>query len=294
MEKRYDVIIIGAGIVGMATAYRLLEHSPGLRVCVIEKENKISAHQTGNNSGVIHSGVYYKPGGLRATNCIRGYKMLLEFCREEGIAHEVCGKIIVATEEYQLAQLQIIQERGIANGLEGIQRLSIHELREKEPYVNGLEGLFVPQAGIVDYPGMNQRMMEKSLEKGMDIFLNEKVVKVIKHSHGVEVSTENKSYVGSIMINCAGLYSDHIAAHTHDHLKMKILPFRGEYFKIKKEREYLVKHLIYPAPDPNFPWLGVHFTRMIHGGIEAGPNAVLAFKREDYIQTILRPTHMTI
>ncbi len=285
MEKKYDVIIIGAGIVGMATAYRLLENSPSLQVCLLEKEDKISAHQTGNNSGVIHSGIYYKPGGLRATNCIRGYKMLLNFCEEEGIEYEVCGKIIVATEEHQLPQLRIIHERGIENGLEGIKRMTISELKEREPFVTGIEGLFVPQAGIVDYPGMNQRMMEKSVDKGLEIFMKEKVIKVIKNAHGVEVVTENKRYLGSLMINCAGLYSDHIASQTHADLKMKILPFRGEYFKIRKDKEYLVKHLIYPAPDPNFPWLGVHFTRMVKGGIEAGPNAVLAFRREGYKKT---------
>jgi len=282
MEQKYDVIIIGAGIVGLATAYRLLQYKPDIRLCILEKEELIAKHQTGNNSGVIHSGIYYKPGGLRATNCRRGYKMLLEFCQEENIAYDVCGKIIVATQDYQLPLLDVIFERGEANGLQGLSKLDIAQLKEHEPHVQGLKGLWVPQAGIVDYMGVAHRLHEKILKAGGEVILGQKVEKVDNRGTQCELVTASKTYIGKLMINCAGLYSDKVALYTRDSLDMRILPFRGEYYKIKPEREYLVKNLIYPAPDPNFPWLGVHFTRMIKGGIEAGPNAVLAFRREGY------------
>lgn len=283
MEKKYDVLIIGAGIVGLATAYQLLKKNPKLQVAVLDKENQVGKHQTGNNSGVIHSGIYYKPEGLRAKNNREGYRMLLDFCKQENIAYEITGKIIVATESYQVPTLDVIMDRGVKNGLDGLKLLDIAQLREIEPHVAGVKGIWVPQAGIVDFPGVTNAYAKNVQAMGGEIHLNEKVIHVSNSSSTCQVSTQNKTYTAKLVVNCGGLYSDTLAKYTHNtDLGMQILPFRGEYYKIRKEREYLVKNLIYPAPDPNFPWLGVHFTRMIHGGIEAGPNAVLAFRREGY------------
>lgn len=282
MERKFDIVIIGAGIVGLATAYQLLKQRPELKLCILEKEDRVAKHQTGNNSGVIHSGIYYKPGGLRAQNCMRGYRMLIDFCEEEKISYDICGKIIVATQDFQVPLLDVIMERGKANGLNGLQMMNLGQLKEIEPHVNGKKGIWVPQTGIVDFPAMAVRMGDKIRAMGGEIFLTEKVEKIENTGSQTIIITEGNTYVSKLMINCAGLYSDKIALFSHKKLEMRILPFRGEYYKIKPEREYLVKNLIYPAPDPNFPWLGVHYTRMIHGGIEAGPNAVLAFRREGY------------
>ena len=283
MEKKYDILIVGAGIVGLATAYKLLEKNKGLKIAVLDKEDRIGKHQTGNNSGVIHSGIYYKPEGLRAKNNREGYKMLLDFCQKENIKYEITGKIIVATEKHQVPTLDVIMDRGFQNGLDGLKLMDIQQLREIEPHVAGIKGIWVPQAGIIDFPGVTEAYAKNIKEWGADIFLNEKVIKIENKGSECHIITNNKTYTASLMVNCAGLYSDKLAQQTHEKdLGMQILPFRGEYFKIRKEREYLVKNLIYPAPDPSFPWLGVHFTRMIKGGIEAGPNAVLAFRREGY------------
>lgn len=273
-----DILIIGGGIVGLASALQLQRSNPSLKITLLEKESLLARHQTGNNSGVIHSGIYYKPGSLKATNCIRGYHLLIEFCKEQGIPFELCGKIIVATEEKEQAQLTILFERGIQNGLLGLKRLTKEELHEHEPYVNGLDGIFVPQTGIVDYKLVAEKYGELLRTNGADIRLGEKVTAI----KGNDVITEKGNYTAKLIINCAGLYSDKVASMTHPHLNVKIIPFRGEYFKIRKEKEYLVRNLIYPVPDPSFPFLGVHFTRMAKGGVEAGPNAVLAFRREGY------------
>ncbi len=273
-----DIIIIGGGIVGLATALQIQQSNPSIRLLLLEKEPHLAMHQTGNNSGVIHSGLYYKPGSLKATNCIRGYHLLVQFCRDHGIPFELCGKIVVATENHERAQLTTLYERGLQNGLTGMKRLTRDELHEHEPYVNGLEGLHVPQTGIVDYKLVAEKYGELLHQGGSEIHLGEKV-KAIK---GKEVITDKGSYSAKLMINCAGLYSDKVASMTVKDLNVKIIPFRGEYYKLRKEKEYLVRNLIYPVPDPNFPFLGVHFTRMAKGGVEAGPNAVLAFKREGY------------
>lgn len=281
MQK--DVVIIGAGIVGLATAYQLLKQKPGLSLNIIEKEKDIALHQTGNNSGVIHSGIYYKPGSLRAQNCLRGYRYLLNFCEEHGIQYEVCGKIIVATQAHQLPSLDVIMQRGIENGMQGLRFMNLEETREIEPHVMGIKAIWVPQAGIVDFPGVAKELKRQIEEMGGEFCFNQEVKKIESGGANLEIITDKESFQAKLGINCAGLYSDHVAKHTHtEKLGMKILPFRGEYYKIKPEREYLVNNLIYPAPDPNFPWLGVHFTRMIKGGIEAGPNAVLALAREGY------------
>lgn len=282
---QYDIIIIGGGIVGLATALKIKERQPGLKLAVIEKEDHLAAHQTGHNSGVIHSGVYYKPGSLKARNCIRGYQMLLDFCRQHNIPHELCGKIIVATSREEIPQLEKIQDRGQQNGLTGLKRLSVEEIKAIEPHVNGIDAIFVPQAGIIDYTTVALKYADLIREKDGNFMLGEKV-KDIRQKKGVStVITDHNSYDARLVVNCAGLYSDKIARLTQEKLNIKIIPFRGEYYEISKERQHLVRNLIYPVPDPNFPFLGVHFTRMIQGGVEAGPNAVLAFQREGYTKS---------
>jgi (S)-2-hydroxyglutarate dehydrogenase len=279
---RYDIIIVGGGIVGLGTAIKLLTSRPGTRVLVIEKESEVGKHQTGNNSGVIHSGLYYKPGSLKAKNCIHGYNLLIAFCRENDIPFELCGKIVVATDEAELPLLKNLFDRGHQNGLTGFKMLGAEELKEYEPHVTGVGGFFVPQTGIVDYKVVAEKYAEKIRTLGAEIRLNERVLNIATESSAVTVSTDKSTYTSSVIVNCAGLYSDKVAALTSPDVNVKIIPFRGEYYKLKKEKEYLVKNLIYPVPDPNFPFLGVHFTRMMKGGVEAGPNAVLAFSREGY------------
>ncbi|KAA9352829.1 L-2-hydroxyglutarate oxidase [Larkinella humicola] len=278
-----DIIIIGGGIVGLATALQIKRQRPGLSVTVIEKENRLAAHQTGHNSGVIHSGLYYKPGSLKATNCIRGYWMLLEFCEQENVPYELCGKIVVATKPEEVPLLDNLYQRGQQNGLEGLKKLTLSEMHEIEPHVRGVEGMWVPQTGIIDYVQVCEKYAEKLRELGGEIRLGEKVTQITPGNTLSVVVTDRATYETKLVINCAGLYSDKIAQLTQrQEIDVRIIPFRGEYFKIRPEKEYLVRNLIYPVPDPNFPFLGVHFTRMVHGGVEAGPNAVLAFQREGY------------
>ena len=279
---QYDLIIIGGGIVGLATALRVLEQRPNLKVMILEKESSIGQHQTGHNSGVIHSGIYYKPGSLKAKNCISGYHQLIEFCDTYSIKYDICGKIVVATDEYQLPQLEELRRRGEANGLQGIRVLEKEEIREYEPYANGIKALHVLQTGIIDYTDVIKKYSELVLSSGGEIRCGEKVMKLLTSFDEIAVETTKNSYIASFVVSCAGLMSDRVAKMTQEKLPLRIIPFRGEYYKLKKEKEYLVKNLIYPVPDPAFPFLGVHFTRMVKGGIEAGPNAVLAFKREGY------------
>ncbi len=281
-----DVVIIGGGIVGLATALQLKQQRPGLNVVLIEKEAAIARHQTGHNSGVIHSGLYYKPGSLKATNCILGYRMLLDFCDAEGIPYDLCGKIVVATKPEKLPQLDMLYQRGQQNGLGGLKKLTRSEMREIEPHVTGVAGMFVPQTGIIDYKQVSDKYAEKFQALGGEIRLGERVEQVTPGNSLSIVVTDKGRYETKLVVNCAGLYSDKIAQLTQrEAVDVRIIPFRGEYFKIRPEKQYVVKNLIYPVPDPNFPFLGVHFTRMIHGGVEAGPNAVLAFGREGYTKS---------
>jgi len=281
-----DIIIIGGGIVGLSTAYQLLQLNPDLTVTILEKENAVAKHQTGNNSGVIHSGIYYKPGSLKAQNCLRGYDMLIDFCKAQNIEYDLCGKIIVAIKPEEIAGLEALYQRGIQNGLSGLRFLSKDEIKRYEPNCVGIKGVFVPQTGIVDYKQIAVKLAENiNLNPKGNIILNSKIQAIVGNEHGAVVHTDTERYEARLVINCAGLYCDKVAAMAGEKLNMKIIPFRGEYYAIKPEKAHLVKNLIYPVPDPNFPFLGVHFTRRISGEIEAGPNAVFAFQREGYKKT---------
>ncbi len=264
-----------------------------MKVVVLEKESHLAAHQTGHNSGVIHSGIYYKPGSLKASNCVRGYNLLVDFCRQNEVPFELCGKIIVATEQREVPYLETLMERGQKNGLHNLRRLSGEQLREYEPHVTGVAGIHVPQTGIVDFTRVAEAYGRLLQSAGTDIQLGEQVINIRHSDARVVVSTQKQSYSARLVINCAGLYSDKVARLTGAEVPVKIVPFRGEYFKIRKERESLVKNLIYPVPDPNFPFLGVHFTRMAKGGVECGPNAVLAFAREGYKKTDINFSELT-
>tara|TARA_R110002049_G_scaffold129938_9_gene288031 strand:- start:108 stop:1307 length:1200 start_codon:yes stop_codon:yes gene_type:complete len=282
----YDITIIGGGIVGLATGLKIKTQRPELKVVVLEKEAEVASHQTGNNSGVIHSGLYYAPGSLKAKNCINGYHQLVQFCEENEIPFEITGKVVVATKEDQLPQLNRLLERGLQNGLEGVRSISMEELKELEPYCQGLGALHVPQTGIVDYKRVALAYEKNFKALGGVVLSKHKVLNIKDLNNTITINTSSEEISSKIVINCAGLYADKVAGMLEkDPLPIRIIPFRGEYFKIKKEREYLVKNLIYPVPDPNFPFLGVHFTRMKKGGVEAGPNAVLAFKKEGYKKT---------
>jgi L-2-hydroxyglutarate oxidase len=278
---KYDI-----GIVGLASALKLKEKNPGLNIAVVEKENKVAKHQTGNNSGVIHAGVYYKPASLKDINNRLGYKLLLEFCEKEGVPYNLCGKIIVATEKNQLQRLDNLYKRGLENGLSKIKKLRSEEIAEFEPHVRGHEAIWVPYTGIIDYGQVCAKYAEILTSRlGVSIFLNEKVINIIKKADGCEVITPLATYETRLVINTAGLYADEVAAFNDKNLDVKILPFRGEYYIVRPERSFLVKGLIYPVPDPAFPVLGVHFTKKLDGAIEAGPNAVLAFRKEGYKMT---------
>ncbi len=277
----YDIVIIGGGIIGLATGLKINQANPNLKVVILEKEDEIAKHQTGNNSGVIHSGLYYKPGSLKATNCISGYKELLAFSDQHGIPYDICGKIVVATDNSQLPIMETLYQRGVDNGLTKLRKLTADELKEYEPYVKGVGGMHVPQTGIIDYKLVAAKYAEVFQNFGGEILRSAKVKKIVPGKTAVTEST-NGTFESKLVVNCAGLYADKIATLAGINHQVKIIPFRGEYFKLKKNKEHLVNNLVYPVPDPNFPFLGVHFTRMINGGIEAGPNAVLAFKREGY------------
>ena len=279
-----DVAVIGGGIVGTATAMALTR-APGVSVTILEAEPALAAHQTGHNSGVIHSGLYYKPGSLKAANCTEGREAMYRFCGEHGIAHERCGKLVVATSSSEIAALDELERRGRANGLKGLQRLDAAGLRDVEPSVAGIAGLRVEETGIVDYTAVTQAFARLVQEAGGDVRLGARVVAVRRQQGGLTLVTPAGDVVARHLINCAGLQSDRVARMCGVEPGLTITPFRGEYYELVPERQHLVRNLIYPVPDPQFPFLGVHFTRMIAGGVEAGPNAVLAFRREGYTRT---------
>jgi L-2-hydroxyglutarate oxidase len=280
----YDYLIIGGGIVGLSTAMALGRQHPQARIAVCEKEPRWAAHQTGNNSGVIHAGVYYKPGSLKAKFARAGSRSMVEFCREHGIAHEVCGKLIVATAQGELERLEGLYQRALANGLDA-QKVGPAQIREREPHVQALAGFFVPTTGIVNYTQVTEAYARIVAGQGGELHLNTKVLSVDARGDMVTVETSKGTMRAGYLINCAGLHSDRVAALAGARTGMKIIPFRGEYYELVPERRHLVKGLIYPVPNPNFPFLGVHFTRMIDGTVHAGPNAVLALKREGYKKT---------
>ncbi len=287
LSKRFA--IIGGGIVGLGTAYKLLKAHPGAEVVVYEKEAQPGLHQTLHNSGVLHCGLYYKPGSLKARMAVGGVREMIAFCKEHNVAHEICGKLVVATDEAEVARLRALQERGVANGLSGLEWLGSKAMREVEPHVAGIAALRVPEEGIVDYAQVTAALVAEIVRLGGSVKCNAGLKKALHEGDGWRLLTAAGDFEADFLVNCAGLYSDRVAGAAGEKSPVRIIPFRGEYFKIRPERQDLVRGLIYPVPDPTFPFLGVHFTRLIHGGIEAGPNAVLAWAREGYKKTDVNP-----
>jgi L-2-hydroxyglutarate oxidase len=277
-----NLIVIGGGLVGMATALQLARTRPALTLRLLEKEPRVGAHQSTHNSGVLHAGLYYKPGSLKARLAVSGIRQMVAFCREHGVRHEICGKIVVATEDAEIPRLQTMLQRGAQNGLQGLRWLSTEELREIEPHAGGLAAVSVPEEGIVDYAGVCEAMRRELAQLGVEVTTSARVVGLRQAGGGWRVSSTAGDWEARYIVNCAGLYCDRIAALAGIPRETRIVPFRGEYYGLKPQARHLVRHLIYPVPDPVFPFLGVHFTRLIDGGVEAGPNAVLALAREGY------------
>jgi len=281
-DSHYDVVVIGGGIIGLASAREMLRRFPDLRLLLVEKEKRLASHQTGHNSGVIHSGIYYKPGSIKARTCVAGAAEMIAFCRDNGIAYEVCGKVIVATSEEEVPRLTELQKRGEQNGIPGLRLLSREELREIEPHCGGIRALKVPATGITDYGEVSAKYAEHITSGGGEIRTQCKVTGVVRSSGDTILETSQGPISTRHIINCAGLHSDRVSRWSGKNGGVQIVPFRGEYYDLVPERQNLVRALIYPVPDPRFPFLGVHFTRRVHGGVDAGPSAVLAFKREGY------------
>ena len=278
----YDVIVIGAGVLGASTAMHLAEGSPRLRVAVVEKEARAAVHQSGRNSGVVHSGIYYKPGSLKAATCVAGARALLEFCERESIPHEVAGKVIVATSEAELPALEELRRRGEANGVPGVEAIGPERLREIEPHARGVRALYSPSTAIVDFGRVTEAYLERARRADAEVIFGAKVLGFTEKPEGVELRTTGGDVTGRVVVNCAGLYADSLARLMGGASEPRVVPFRGEYFLLAPEARSLVNGLVYPVPDPRFPFLGAHFTRTIDGGVEAGPNAVLALAREGY------------
>ena len=284
-DKPYDVIVIGGGIVGLATAMKLGERFPRLSLLILEKEDQIARHQTGHNSGVIHGGIYYKPGSLKAANCVSGRRALLDFCDRHGIAYDLCGKVIVATDAEELPRLEELYRRGTANQVPGLEVIGPERLREIEPHARGMRAIYSPATGIIDFTQVAAAYATRVREQGGEILTSRRVKKISESGGELIVGTGWEEFRGRFLVNCGGLFSDRIARMLEPNfseVNVQIVPFRGEYYKIAPEKGRLIKGLIYPVPDPRFPFLGVHFTRSIHGYVEAGPNAVLALAREGY------------
>ncbi len=287
MTPSYDIIIVGGGIVGAATFYKMQRRFPHLEILLIEKENRLADHQTGNNSGVIHSGIYYKPGSLKAVNCVNGRRELVEFAKKHNIPHDICGKLIVAADASELGFLEKIYQSGVDNGIEGMQRVSPEQIREIEPHVKGIDGVHVGCTGIIDFRRATEVMCELGVaaQNKSQVNLGEEVLGFERDGEWTNVKTNKSSYKGRYLIVCGGLQADRLAKKDGVNLKEKVVGFRGDYYELADHAKHMVKHLIYPVPNPEFPFLGVHFTRMTDGSIECGPNAVFTFKREGYGKT---------
>ncbi|MBK8848300.1 MAG: L-2-hydroxyglutarate oxidase [Bacteroidetes bacterium] len=287
MEKRFDVSILGGGIVGTATLLKIKTQFPNLKVLLIEKENEIAAHQTGHNSGVIHSGIYYKPGSFKAKNCVDGRRELVSFAMEHHIPHDVCGKVIVATRHSELEHLSRVFNNGKANGVEGIERITALQVKDIEPHCHGIEGIWVPCTGIIDFVAASKKFVELAKSKFSDttVVLGETVESLEKYDNVTHIKTSKSTYTSNYVINCTGLQCDRIAKLDGVNPDMKIVGFRGDYYELTDKAKHKVRNLIYPVPNPEFPFLGVHFTRMTNGDTECGPNAVFTFKREGYGKT---------
>jgi (S)-2-hydroxyglutarate dehydrogenase len=292
---QFDIVVVGGGIVGLATAYQISERYPDRRIVVLEKEAELATHQTGHNSGVLHSGIYYRPGSLRAINCRAGKRAMEEFCAAHGVPYDICGKVIVATEQRELESLDRIFERGRQNEIR-CEMIDADRLRELEPHVAGIRAIHVPEAGIVNFRQVAMKLGEILVQRGGEIALQARVRSIERlggASREIRVSTwDGRQFGCQYLVNCAGLYCDRVATLSGERPPAKIVPFRGEYYDLKPEAMHLCRNLIYPVPDPSFPFLGVHFTRMIDGKVECGPNAVLAFAREGYLKRIVRPADM--
>ena len=292
MSTTTDLAIIGGGIIGCASALAIMTRNPGLKITLFEKESHLAGHQTGHNSGVIHAGLYYRPGSLKASTCRSGREALYRFCSEHSIPYQRCGKVVVAVDETEVPALEELERRGRANGLDGLVRLSPAELKEREPHVRGIDGLFVPQTGIVDYVQVTEKIAEIFRARGGVIKLNTPIRRIRKEGNGYLLQSGHTSFTTGALINCAGLHADRVASLAGLHPPVQIVPFRGEYYQLRKESSRLVKHLIYPVPNPEMPFLGVHFTRMIDDTVEAGPNAVLAMQREGYRRRDISPSDL--
>lgn len=284
VEQPFDIVVIGGGIVGAATAMALLERGAGT-LCILEAEDRLAPHQTGHNSGVIHSGLYYRPGSLKARNCVEGRRALIELCEREAVPHEICGKVVTATDPAEIPALEELERRGVANGLTGLRRLAAEEIAEFEPHAAGVAGLWVPETGIVDFSGVTKAMGRRVQAAGGEIRLRSRLLAVRREGGGFVLETTTGPVRARFIVGCAGLQSDRVARLCGLRPEVRIVPFRGEYYELAPEAATLVQGLIYPVPDPGFPFLGVHLTRMIHGGAEAGPNAVLALRREGYARS---------
>jgi L-2-hydroxyglutarate oxidase len=282
MRAERGTLIVGGGIIGLATAYKLLLASPGTSVTVLEKESGVGRHQSGNNSGVLHAGLYYRPGSYKARLAVDGIRQMTAFCEEHSIPHEICGKLVVATSESEVPRLRTLLERGTANGLAGLEWLDAPRIREIEPHAAGVAAVRVPEEGIADYPRVCTALVAEIERLGGRVVTSARVLALRSTSGGWVAESEAGDFECAHLVNCAGLHADRVARLAGERPEMRIVPFRGEYYRLRPGRESLVRNLIYPVPDPAFPFLGVHFTRMIRGGVEAGPNAVLAFAREGY------------
>lgn len=286
-QVKYDVAIIGGGIIGAATFYKMQQRFPQLRMVLIEKENALADHQTGNNSGVIHSGLYYKPGSLKAVNCVNGRRELVAFAKSHGVDHDVCGKVVVAVEEWELPMLEKIFQTGLENGIEGIEKIDAEGIKDREPHCEGIAGIWVPVTGIIDYRQATEKMVELALSINPEsrLVLGEEVTSLTADGAGKIIRTNKNAYHARFQVYCAGLQADRLARKDGVRLREQVVGFRGDYYELTAAGKHKVKNLIYPVPNPDFPFLGVHFTRMTNGEIECGPNAVFTFKREGYGKT---------